>query len=207
MIEALIESLKPIFNTLNWVENYGGLVETWPMEVAVNEDGTQTKTEFFPVSRGTKPDSCSLDECRARLSPDERYRSVVFWALQGEVKVEPPKRNISRANGMMQYSQEVRLIVWLNFTGCDNCDATSWAAYAQNLVTYLNRARVQSADPVGAAGRLKITSEAIRDAKDIFSPWTFNEEARYFASPFDFFALDFTFEWFQNAKCQIQPVC
>lgn len=207
MIEALIDTLAPIFNGKDWVGRYGGLVETWTRQIAIPGDTEATKAETFPVSRGTLMDqNCDLEACASLLLPDERQRSVVFWHLQGDVKIEPPKSR-SRSGGNMQYTQTARLIVWLNFQGCNNCDDRSYAARAQELINALNRARVATADPIGAAGRIKLAGEVNRNPRDVFGDWSFVESGFLFVAPFDFFALDFTFEWFQNATCQIQPVC
>lgn len=206
MIEALINSMDAVFNSKDWVGRYGGLVKTRSREIEQPGEGSGTKTETFPVPRGTT-EGCAGDECNDFLLPDESKKSIVFWHLQGDVKIEPPKRNISRARGNMQYTQVVRLIVWLNFKGCDNCDDTSYAAYAQELTNEINRARVTSGDPIGAAGRVKLTAEVDRTPRDVFGDWSFSEIAYLFQAPFDFFALEFTFEWFQNATCPTQPVC
>ncbi len=202
MIEALIKSLDGVFDNLDWIEVYGGLVETYGRKIGTGQDTTE---ETFPVKKGTPVEKCG-DACLQLLTPDSRKKAVVFWEMTSDATPSQPK-NISRANGLISFTQSARLIVWLNFTGCKDCTNTSYLAYVNLLVNALNRRRVQSEDPVGASGRLKLTGVPVRDFRTVFGAWTFGQNQRLFTHPFDFFALEVTFDWFQNATCPTLPTC
>lgn len=202
MIEALIKSLDQVFDALDWVEVYGGLTETYTRKIGTAKE---TQDESFPVSKGTDVDKCG-ESCLVKLMPNTNKKSVLFWDLTSDATPSFPK-NISRANGMQGLTQTARLIVWVNFSNCAACDHNSSLVYANQLINLLNRKRVTSSDPVGAAGRLKITGVPVRDYRTVFGAWSFGGVQRLFTFPYDFFALEVTFDWFQNSTCPTLTPC
>ncbi len=203
MIEAILKSLDPIFNEMDWVKRYGGLAETWTRE-AEGPEGSSIQ-ESYPVVIGTDP-SCDGD-CHVWLMPEDSKKNVLFWTIQSEAVVGPVPANISRSMKPVQITQTARLNVWLNFTGCETCDATSFIAYVDYLKAVLHEKRFSLTVPVHLKGQMKATGVPSRSHSDVWGSWFFGRDQKLFVHPFDFFALDFTFVWTQNQSCPVTPTC
>lgn len=205
MIDAIINSLEDFFRgeDMDWIDKYGGLTETWTREIKGQND--ITILEAVPVARGTGQ-NCG-EPCLYHLAPDPaRKKNVVFWTLITDAVPSSPT-NISRALKAIQYTQTVRLNVWLNFSECKECNSGTYLAYTQYLTAALHGRRFSLAEPIGLSGTMKLAGVPNKDYKEVFGQWTWGQEQRLFVHPFDFFGLDITFTWIQNQSCKVVPSC
>lgn len=204
MIEAILKSLTPVFDGLDWVERYGGLAETWTRK-AEGPEGSGEIEEAYPVIQGAVP-GCD-DGCETWLLPDSSKKNILFWTIQTDAITSPVPNNYSRAMKPIQVTQTARLNVWLNFSQCDACDRSSFIAYVDWLKAVLQDKKFALTVPVHLKGTMKMSGVPTRSHTEVFGQWFFGRDQGLFVTPFDFFALDFTFVWIQNQSCPVTPTC
>lgn len=202
MIEAIIKSLESVFDGQDWVKVYGGLVDTWTRDL----DTDPPSQESFPVTWGESREGCDSD-CQNKLLPDDTKKNILFWVQTSDAVSGPVPANISRSGRPVQITQNARLIVWVNFKGCQDCSQASFMAYVDHLRQLFDGRKFSLTEPVPLRGTMRVAGIPTRDHKEVFAPWSFGTNQLLFVYPFDFFGLDFTFTWIQNQSCPAIPTC
>lgn len=202
MIYLLEQNIRSTITGLNFVERYGGIVRPVTVERA-GRDGNRF-SDVYPVSRYANLKTCfdtgdNLDD----LIPDDRYKSIAYWEQRSNVDVVPggAKDQYWRA------AVDLRLVVWLNLyrLGLTNYADTD-KMELQALKEVRNLAGTQIVDGVYRFAIHSVNPRpVIREPRNVFAPYSYNEKEWAFHFPYSFFAVDFTFNLMFAAGC-IQAV-
>jgi len=162
---------------LSWIDKIAGMTQI----ARVSQQSGESKVEKrFPISCSVDYEAACKSGTYDELSPDSRYRSVVFFE-DGSFSLA---NKIGKA---LYYESRIRLIGWLNLCKIeDNCGNSG--DYVLDIIRSLPSVPVNIGDMLGVF--IEITNQLPRDAS-IFGKYTFNEkQTQYLMYPYDFFALE-----------------
>lgn len=198
MIHTILDELKVKVLQLQFIERYGGLVIPVTSR-AEDEDGRDISVTF-PVSCDAEGRACYLSNNYYDLAPNDQYRSVAYWEIQGDMTSFVPVRgNRTAWHG---FRQTARLVVWLNslkLGDAKNCNTTG---------DYLSILAINALQGVHDVKEVGYTDKArvrmvrkLRKSMDIFSAYSYSNRTELMLYPYDFFAIDFEVEWFVKRNC------
>ena len=173
---------------LPWIEKLSGLTQV----ARVSQSSGDSKVEKrFPISCAMNyDDACKLgtyDE----LSPDSKYKSVVFF--------EDDSFSLDEKVGdKLYYESTIRLVAWLNLCKIEDSCGTS-GDYVLSIIKALPAMAYNYGVMLGIT--IDVTSQLQRDVS-IFSKYTFNEkQTQYLMYPYDFFALEIRTRFHVKSEC------
>lgn len=186
MTHTIAEAIKSLILPLGFCERFGGLAV--PFEVF---NGKQTIR--LPVTFGVDGQQCYESGKLFDLSPNDRYRSVMFFEDQTGTTVT------REGKGYYSFAGTLRLLAWLNLAKLGHQEGGYYSdlvsATVINTLLAGDRTIPVTADPEetfpmeGAIVQVD-TVRILRKERGLFSRYTAAEWQRAFVYPFDFFALD-----------------
>jgi hypothetical protein len=192
MLEIVLRQLSAeIQSEMPVISRAGGLVQA----VRVNDAG---KEKLVPMA----VDATESDEV-LNLSPDSRESAIIWWEA-GPTLVK------QQLHGMVELRNEIRLICWLNLKRIEPPEPG--LVQSKIIEVALRKYNRIGKNPL-VARQLQFGGDVVRDPA-IFSRWSFAEaETQFLLPPFDFFALQFSVNYFWSTMCEqspvlkIEPVC
>lgn len=200
MIEAIINKIRPRLLGLKYIERYGGLVT--PITTIVEGEEGQRSQITFPVSCGMDGRECVEAGNYFDLAPNDRYRSVAYWEALNSLSRQASNHGSRRER--VQYTQNARLVVWLNLAnlGYDEaCDLTT-RIIANTINAVEGRIGLIPNTPMSNV-KVRLVGQPPK-TMDIFRPYTYRDKSELMLFPYDFFALDFQFTWMLTKDCIIE---
>lgn len=202
MISLIIRDVvDPYFQNLEFLEHYGGF--TVPKRLQGLNETQQKFEEIFPFSCDTAVDECTRDQ--QFLVPNKNKLSIGYWEELGEANINDTTDFIP-GDKALHFSQEMRFVYWFNFgrMGYESPTEIKSAiqGYLLNLLDGLTERN--TIDPKIKLIRLEVEADGVSEEgdRDVFSKYSyFPNYEQLFEKPYDFFALDFTFEWLIWRKC------
>ena len=197
MINSIIQAVKPRLLDLKFIERYGGVVIP-VTEVVESESGRERIT--FPVSCDIEGKECYERGNYFELAPNDQYRSVAYWELQGSASRQTPRRGTN----YWQYAQRVRFVAWLNL---DNLGIVSPCDIIANIILNVINSVEKGVDIVEDTPIQNVSFrfvDQLEKSMDIFRRYTYSEKESLMLYPFDFFALDFDVTWHIRKDCVIE---
>ena len=184
MIASVLNIVGQQIEALDWVERYGGLVQTYREKV--NDDGL---FNVYPISCGVSEADCINDQRYQDLIPDDTKSSIVYFeTLQGLRDAGSLNAN----NNVMILTGTFRLVAWLNYQklGINECYASDKAQ--KSLYKILNRYYDKNMPDVlqNATIQFRIQSFVPKDYQTIFSKYNYQDLTGYWMYPFDYFAIN-----------------
>lgn len=192
MIGSVIKQLGDQLEALDWVEVYGGLVQT--MRIRQGEAENEVYN-VFPISCDVSEADCVSDQRYQDLVPNDSKRSILYFeTLNGLQDVGPQKIGRGSTNRFRRvFRGAVRLVGWLNMQrlGVDECYGADMAV--RSIIKMLNNE--YNVFPPGSLfenGEIDFTIQRIvpKDHKVIFGRYNYLDSNGYWLYPFDFFAID-----------------
>lgn len=183
---------------LPFADKHAGLVRTVTTREQAND--TKTKISSFPVACSASAVDCAAPGKLKELCPDSSKKSVIYCEENGGTTF------LGFEHNNLKFRCNIRVVGWLNLNklGITSC---SWSAIA-----ILNIIAALPAVPFNYIGkpytRCKVVSisEAEKSAA-IFSRYTYDEPVtQYLLYPYDYFALNISFEFTVPRSCISQLV-
>lgn len=197
MINSIIHEIKPRLMDLKFIERYGGVVIP-VTEIVELEDRRERIT--FPVSCDIEGKQCYEQGNYYELAPNDQYRSVAYWELQGSVS----RQTARRGSNYWQYTQRVRFVAWLNL---DNLGIIKPCDIIANIVLNVINSVEKGVDVVEGTPIQNVDFRFVSQPEksmDIFRRYTYQDKEALMLYPFDFFALDFDVTWMVRKDCVIE---
>jgi hypothetical protein len=177
-LSAEIQSEMPV------ISRAGGLVQ--PLKV--NDAG---KEKLVPVAV-----NASESNEVVQLSPDSRESGIIWWEA-GATRVR------QQLAGMSELQNDIRLVCWLNLKRIEPPEPE--LIQSKILEIALRHYTRIGKSPL-VARTVQFGGDVVRDPA-IFARWSFAEaETQFLLPPFDFFALQFTVNYYWNTRCEQPPV-
>lgn len=182
LIQEAISYLYPSITSLNWVDRFGGVVQT----VEDSDRGA------YPVSCTVSEVDCFNNQRYQDLVPDDSKSSVVYFeVLQG--LSDAANFDASAKETRIELFGRVRLVGWLNkdrlgLTGCNGA-----AKAIRSILPIINKnVKPDEVDTLFQNSLIKyrLRNEVVRDYRNIFGKYAYNDNIGAFLHPFDYFALD-----------------
>lgn len=186
MVQSIVNEISPLITDLNFVERYGGLVQTMEWK---QQDG---KVMYFPASCSVSEADCRNNQRYQDLMPDSTKASVVYFEQRTDLQ---DKGFISfggvQSRTHKKFEVKLRLVCWLNLKklGLVNCNAADSAVRSfYNILCQ----EIKPTDPVfPPESEIEVKAiNVIKKDKSIFQPY--NYPVHTFLYPYDYFAIDFT---------------
>ena len=195
MISSAIKFIGDQISALDWVEVYGGLVQTIRMKQG---DAENDVYNVFPISCDVSEADCVENQKYQDLIPDDSKMSIVYFetttGLQdnGYLTIKGNSKN----KGYRVFKGNVRLVAWLNSTklGTDSTCNTSDMAM-RSIIKLLNKEFGPNTFPAGSLFEnsyinFNIAGILPKDHRVIFGRYNYLDSNGYWMYPFDFFAID-----------------
>lgn len=187
MIGSVIKQLGDQIKNIEWVDVYGGLVQT--MRIRQGEAENEVYN-VFPISCDVSEADCVANQRYQDLVPDDTKKSILYFeTLNGLQEVSSRKT----PKGYKIYRGSVRLVGWLNMQllGVNTCNGADMAI--RSLLSILNKH--YSTFPIDSVlynSQLDFTIQRIvpKDHRVIFGRYNYLDSNGYWLYPFDFFAID-----------------
>lgn len=197
MIHTILDELKQKVLDLKFIERYGGVVV--PIEQVVTDEDGREKRIVFPASCDGQGKACYAANDYFELAPNDQYRSVSYWELRGDAVPFVPRRG--NRGAWYGFRQSVRLVVWLNLQILgeeDSCNKLSdyLSVLAMNELSGQHNIGMDYVD-----GVLVKVERKVRKSMDIFGAYSYSDKNELLLYPYDFFAIDFTVEWYVKRNC------
>lgn len=192
MIEKIIETIGPSITALPWVDRYGGLTRN-AIQVKVDEETGFSEELVFPVS-STTTGNCFETGKYKELIPNDAYKSVSFWALNGPIQVTPDK---------VGHADTIRYQGFADFKAWINLKKLGLAQEYNPLipVTLMNAVNPESINIDGIVMlRIKPAQLNVRN-ENVFAGYSFNERITHVLYPYDYFSITFEFYMQVQADC------
>jgi len=183
MNSAVANILKTKIETLPFVDTIAGLV-------TVGQKKDKTEVLRFPISRDVTHTDC-INGRYTDLIPNDKKTSVIYFEDRGI-------SNNGTSGRRTIYESQLTLVAWLNLKkiGKEDIEITSLAV--GSILKVLNVPRFNE----GMFQRIDITIEnQLVKNTQIFSAYTFREEAQYLMFPFDYFALNISVTFEIDTEC------
>lgn len=187
MIYLLEQVFRPAIQALNWVEKYGGVVTKYN-DPKINE--------VYPIVAYNSDPLCSETDPYTPITPDDAYKSVVYWEQNGSTRIDSSERRYVTGTAAM------RFVAWINPKKQGVVPAYGLSSiYANDFVSRV--ARVQGATVSGVPITLSVTRVNITevDENTVFGQYSYADKKHLFVQPFEFFAVDFEFTFVAPNNC------
>ncbi len=205
MLKKLIsEIVDPLLGTINpnWVDRYGGLVQTLEVKKAIDPNSpTKTQIQKYPISCSVTQEDCNEpNSIYADLVPDESKSSIVYWEELSPMKFAGFLKQDSQIHKNYQkWTGKARLVVWLNGAKLgigaqnDNYSCDWYFPFLDQLTSLLTTSgKLTSGDMEGGDYTIQPVNLAPKDIS-IFNKYTYDKYLNYYRYPYDCFAIDFEF--------------
>lgn len=194
-IKYLIDTeISPELELLPFVDRYGGIVKT--MNILADGGEQSGKQQRYPVACDVTAADCNNIGIYQNLVPDDSKLSVIYW------EELTPMQNTGTVLQNDFYTKKfkgtARLVVWLNLNklGIDNCkDAINTLPSIEKIIT--KQGKISSGLYEGAVIKIEPKGMAKKDPKTIFSKYTYPINSQYYLYPYDYYAIDVSFELWQ----------
>lgn len=190
MIEQIVAQINTqIQSQLPWIDRLGG--------ICVPLTGKDRDREVtVPVNANDQSDSCWQSGEYQHFLPDSNKISVAFWERQGTESAEineqiPKRRGLNR-------TQALRFLLWANLdrlNGVLKGEEAKLAKEVEYVLLSFNSFLIGTTRVQGSF------LERSTDAADIFSSYSFAEEALWFSYPYVAFGFTMSFTWLELVDC------
>ena len=183
MNSAVANILKTKIETLPFVDTIAGLV-------TVGQKKDKTEVLRFPISRDVTHTDC-INGRYTDLIPNDKKTSVIYFEDRGI-------SNNGTSGRRTIYESQLILVGWLNLKKIGKEDIGITSLAVGSILKVLNVPRFNE----GMFQRIDITIEnQLVKNTQIFSAYTFREEAQYLMFPFDYFALNISVTFEIDTEC------
>ena len=192
MISTVIKQIGDQLQALDWVDVYGGLVQT----IRIRQGEAENETyNVFPISCDVSDADCVANQRYQDLVPDDSKASILYFeTLNGLQDVGPQQIGRGSTNRFRRvFRGAVRLVGWLNMQklGVTECNGADMAV--RSILKILNEE--YNSFPAGsllenANLRFNIQRIVPKDHRVIFGRYNYLDSNGYWLYPFDFFAVD-----------------
>lgn len=203
MIRLVMESIKPYIEAIPWVERYGGLI--YALTLQQEGEGGDFINKTVPFSDYVTTRDCFEESDRyLYLTPDDSKKSIVYFEQLGDTTFSDLGRGGSRLRGVLQASQNFRLVCWVNLNKIGSEFESDGAILAAQLWAAVDGIKIDKLSdtlnlPVTNI-KWTITSE-VQKSLAIFSNYSYNDRGAFLMYPFDFFAFNVTAQFFVKKGC------
>lgn len=201
MISKIIQDIiDPLFVGIEWLEHYGGY--TIPVDLESTNTEKRLITQTFPFSPDYAVEECTKDS--QYLVPNKNKLSIAYWEVLADMEIVDSE--MIPGDSAAHFTQAMRLVVWFNFgkMGYTTPTMVKHSIFSE-LMQLLDGYKVKNtADPLIKLIRLDVSASSKSQSRglDIFSQYSYLPTYRQlFKYPYDFFAIDFDFEWMIWKKC------
>ena len=190
--------LSPELKALTQVDKYAGMVRTIYQRV---DNGTENSPiKRYPVACDVQNPDCANTGVYDELIPDDKYNSLVYWE-----EVSPMKNNGYSSSQKDFYNKTftgtARLVFWGNLAalGLEDCNGLFYALPdIEKILT--KKGRISSGEYEGFNYWIQPQSMVKQDINVVFGKYDYSKDVRYYLYPYDFFAVDVTFQLNQCLK-------
>ena len=195
MISVIIKDIiDPLFSDIEWIEHYGGYVV--PVELSYPEG----KSKTFPFSCDYAVEECKEND--QYLVPHKNKLSIAYF----ESLDEASRIESDEVPDAFHFEQKIRFVMWYNYRkmGYDSPSRIK-TALTGHILSILDELKVKNTQaPSIRLIKLEVNTDIASQDQDtsIFSKYSyFPEYKQLFKKPFDFFSIDFDFEWIIFKRC------
>lgn len=191
-LQYLIDSiLSAEIIALPFVDRYGGVVQTMQIEIENGTDNPPVKR--YPIACDVVGKDCNNTGIYQDLVPDDSKNSVVYWeAIQPMQNVGPTSYKDYHTR---KFRGVARLVVWMNIarlggTGCN----TAFFAIAPLEKILSKKLKALSGEYEGSQIRIQPKGMVAHNVNAVFGKYDYPKLNKYALYPYDYFAIDVTFE-------------
>ncbi len=193
MIGSALKYIGDDIEALDWVEVYGGLVQTVKIR---QPDSNNDVYNIFPISCDVSEEDCNTNQRYQDLIPNSNKRSIVYFEqLTGLVDRGGVRIGNSTNRFRRVYTGTVRLVCWLNMQllGVNECYGSD--IYMRSLLKILYQDLNSNNFPDDSIFKngdiqIKVQQFVPKDYRVIFGKYNYLESTGYWMYPYDYFAID-----------------
>lgn len=203
LLSNIIELLRTDLEALNWMQGgkYGGLTQRAIQKVL--DANNKAKEKSFPILCNYNLANCNNPtQFYTELVPDDTKPAILYWEpLNGLTDQGSINNNSGGFFGTRRYTGIARLVGWVNTKKLGVSDCNLSGKLIRSLMPILTK-DIKNLTGELDKGRLKVRlrNEVVK-SEAIFSAYSYDLGRQYLMNPFDYFALDVSFELTLPATC------
>jgi hypothetical protein len=195
MIQAVIDKLTTKVSVLNFIERYGGLVQT-AVKIGQTDEGAFYE-QRFPIACGVSSRECWEKGKFLQLVPNDTYKSVFYFEQLEDLNFEDGFYK----DKVIQLRTTLRAVCWLNLAKLglmDNCTISDQVAAL--LIDALSVKSEALDAPWDKASYQLEPLQVVQKTPEIFERYTY-ADYNFTLYPYDYCAIDFELNVFVNTAC------